>query len=333
MLRFYQIIFSLVIFSVFSSCETDFDVTAPYKETTVIYGLLNASDSVQWIRINKAFLGEGNAYEMAMQPDSINYPDILDVTLEEYNINGLPVRSIGLIRDSSITKEPGIFATTPNILYRTNGIDRIDQFSSYKLVVHNRETENLVTAKTNVVDSIVILYPFASSLLQINWYQLSPVTVKWTAVPEGKSYQLTIRFHYDEISLSNPQDEKAKYIDWVFAEQQVSSGQSQQMAQVIAQDEFYHFVKRSVSPDNSVKRKIGALDFIFTVAANEFYTYIQVNKPPTGINQNIPQYTNVENGIGIFSSRLVQALNGKNMTPQSNDSLSFGSITGDLGFY
>lgn len=333
MQRFYKPIFYLFIITVFNACKTDFDVTAPYKETTVVYGLLNASDTIQWVRINKAYLGDGNAYTMAQQPDSINYPDILDVKMEEHNELGAIVKTFNLVRDSSIQKEPGSFATSPNILYRTNGIDRINDDYSYKLVIYNRETGNTVTSATNVVDSIIIGYPFTDALLPINWYQLSPVVVKWSGVPEGIAYQLTIRFHFDEISLSNPSDIQPKSIDWVFPELTTKTGQSQQLAQIIAKDEFYHFVKREVSPNNSIKRKTGTLDFIFTVASTDFYTYVQVNKPPTGVNQNIPEYTNVEGGIGIFSSRLRQGLNGKNMNPQSHDSLSFGSITGGLGFY
>ena len=99
-------------------------MTAPYKEITVVYGLLNTADTVQWIRINKAFLGMGNALVMAQQPDSINYPDILDVKLQEYEGSTLR-KTFSLLRDSSIQKEPGVFATVPNILYRTNATDKI----------------------------------------------------------------------------------------------------------------------------------------------------------------------------------------------------------------
>ena len=65
------------------SCSTDFDTTADYKEVMVVYGLLNQYDSVQYIKVNKAFLGDGNALIMAENSDSINYGDILDVTLEK----------------------------------------------------------------------------------------------------------------------------------------------------------------------------------------------------------------------------------------------------------
>ena len=58
----------------FSACETDFDVNAEWEETTVVFGLLDASegkDQLQKIKISKAFLGNMDAYQMAQYSDSI----------------------------------------------------------------------------------------------------------------------------------------------------------------------------------------------------------------------------------------------------------------------
>jgi len=82
------IIFILTLSGIFTSCSTDFEINAPYKETMVIYGLLNTLDTAQYIRISKAYLGEGNALIMAQEPDSINYADILDVKLERWYAGG-----------------------------------------------------------------------------------------------------------------------------------------------------------------------------------------------------------------------------------------------------
>jgi hypothetical protein len=323
-----NLIFSIIIISFFTTCKTDFDVTAPYKEIPCIYGLLNASDTVQWVRINKAFLGEGNALIMAQQPDSINYGDILDVKLEEY-LNGNVTKSIPLIRDSSVIKEPGVFATTPNILYRTNITDKINAKNKYRLSVYNRETDSNTTAETVIVDSILIVSPSASPSFKINWVSSSGMTVRWYSVSEGYAYQLTIRFHYNEENISNPADIQAKYIDWEFTEKEYINGE---MTIQIESDEFYRFVNSELSPNSAVKRRIGKLDFIFTVPAKEFYTYVSVNHPPTSVGQYLPQYSNINAGIGIFSSRLYQSVSDKEMNAESQDSLVYGSITGNLGF-
>ena len=48
--------FLLVIFlGILFSCETDFDVNAPWQETAVIYGLLDQTLDTQRIIIYKSF--------------------------------------------------------------------------------------------------------------------------------------------------------------------------------------------------------------------------------------------------------------------------------------
>ena len=40
-----------VVALLFSSCETEVELNAPYKSTTVVYGLLDPVQDTQWIKI------------------------------------------------------------------------------------------------------------------------------------------------------------------------------------------------------------------------------------------------------------------------------------------
>lgn len=325
---------SLILISLsFSGCETDFDVTAPYKEIPVVYGLLDVSDTIQWVRINKAYLGDGDAYVMAQNADSINYPDILDVSLEEYDGNKL-LRTLILTRDESVPKEPGVFATTPNVLYRTNMGDTLLEENSYKLVIHNQETDSITTATTEIVDNFSIITPIDDpDNFDIDWVAQFPVRVKWQTTDEGVIYQLTIRFNYNEVKI-NDTVPVYKYEDWTFPEFTTSQNGSQQadISIDIPGESFYHFIATSISADNSVTRHFLSLDFKVTCGGEEFYTYMVVNQPPTGINQNLVEYTNINGGIGIFSSRVTTEVKDKDMTDGSKEKLKNGSVTGHLGF-
>ena len=71
--------------SVSNSCKTDFDTIAPYKEMICVYGMLEHNSNVNYIRINRVFISEDNAYDYAQNSDSVNYaPGELTVTLEKY---------------------------------------------------------------------------------------------------------------------------------------------------------------------------------------------------------------------------------------------------------
>ena len=55
------------------SCETEFEVNADWQELMVVHGILDQSQGEQFVRINKAFLGEQDALVMASISDSSNY--------------------------------------------------------------------------------------------------------------------------------------------------------------------------------------------------------------------------------------------------------------------
>jgi hypothetical protein len=51
-----QLVLLLLIPLAFTSCETDFELNAEWKDITIVYGILNQNDTAHYIRIQKAFL-------------------------------------------------------------------------------------------------------------------------------------------------------------------------------------------------------------------------------------------------------------------------------------
>jgi hypothetical protein len=106
----YKIAFAIFfLFILGFSCKTDFDLNEKWKETPVVFGLLDKGDSVHYVKISKAFLGEGNAITMAGIYDSLYYkPSDLVVYISEYK-NDLLLQSWNLYPDTTIFKDPGMF--------------------------------------------------------------------------------------------------------------------------------------------------------------------------------------------------------------------------------
>ena len=74
----------LLMVFLFGSCSTDVDLYADFKDITIVYGLLDINKDTNYVKINRAFLGYGDANEIAMIPDSSNYPGKLDAKIIEY---------------------------------------------------------------------------------------------------------------------------------------------------------------------------------------------------------------------------------------------------------
>jgi hypothetical protein len=313
------------------SCENEIELNAPYKETGIVYGILDPKLGTQTVRIQKAFLGEGNALIMSQNPDSIYYPeDALDVKLYRLNGNNL-VNPISLVRFEAPPKPDGAFPTTPNYLYGTSG-QTISKGSTYRLVIRNLQTGNEITAETQVVDSITITRPNLSE--KINWatYQ-DPYTVRHTTTPSGRIYGLTIRFHYREIY--SVTDSVEKYVDWVFPNRTLTSdflSSNAEETRIINGEDFYRNIALKLSSNPGFDRRALKMDFIVTFGSEFLANYIEINQPNTNLLTTPPVYTNVQNGLGIFSSRSSSVRYNKELHPSALDSLRFGQYTGSLGF-
>ena len=107
-------IFFLLI--LLNSCNDKIDLIGDFQETAVVYGLLDQSDSIHYIRINRAFIGPGNSLEFANIPDS-NYFDQVDATITEY-VNGNETRA-WILNDTLVDNKDtnGIFYAPEQKLY------------------------------------------------------------------------------------------------------------------------------------------------------------------------------------------------------------------------
>lgn len=309
-----------------ASCDNTIELEAPYQETGVIYGLLNTTDSVQYVRIQKAFLGKGNALVMAQNTDSIYYPDILDVQMYRLK-NGDTISSFPLSRIIGPDKVDGIFPSSPNILYRTPVTTNIFSDSEYLLVVKNQQTGYTFSAQTPVVDSIKISRPNTSSDTLVKWVP-GPIRIYYETALNGKLYHLTIRFHYKEQDMAVGVLEP-KFIDWEVSSETFSVP-GVEIRREITGNRFYEFVASKLQPGNYL-RYAGKLEFIFTTGEKFLADYINIHSSATTSIITPPHYSNVKGGIGIFSSRAIQIRTG-HLDPPSLDRLKSDTLTNNLGF-
>ncbi|MFA5783191.1 MAG: hypothetical protein WC868_13065 [Bacteroidales bacterium] len=320
---------TVTVLLLYSSCKTDFEINAEWKDITVVYGLLNQKDSIHYIKINKAFLGDGNALTMATNPDSCTYPPgILDVWVEEWK-NNSQSNSWNLDTTTVYNKEPGVFYNPKQVLYKfTAQLDTLDGNTEYRLYIRNKQTGKVISSKTPLVHNFSITKPSPYQLAVFN--NSNSIPVKWSTAQNGKLYQVDIRFNYLEDSSGII---SSKYIDWNIGVVKADGPVGTEMTTNYYGDSFFKFLGDNIPHSNNVIRHIGIpnVEFIFSVAADDFNTYMEVSAPSTGINQEKPEYTNITNGIGIFSSRF-SIDRPLNMAGQSKDSLFNGVYTQDLNF-
>ena len=322
-----------------SACSTDLDVVGDYKETMVVYGLLDQAQDTQYVKINKAFLGAGNAFEYAQIKDSVQFVNALSVELKRYK-NGVHMPPTIPLIPTNKPKDPGVFysANQANAIYSFSTVDYplfID--SEYELTINNSETGNVVTAKTSLITDITGFSnpsPLGTtfSFVAFGYVPNYPFNVIWNSANNARLYQVILRLNYTDSLTSGGYVNS--YIDYTLPVKRMDDlNFTTTVTQEMKGRDFYQYIGNSLSSYSGLKnRTAGKVDLFLVAGSDELSTFIDVNKPSTGIIQERPEYTNINNGLGLFSSRLNRAPVSRNLDPTSWDSLACGQYTKHLRF-
>ncbi|MEQ8560878.1 MAG: hypothetical protein RID18_05160, partial [Cytophagales bacterium] len=153
------LILSIVLFS---ACSTDLDVNADFRETPIMFGLINQSDSINYIRLQKAYSNQdGNALEIAKNFDSLYYDTTkVKLTLLELDRqNGDTSEVDVLVPEYNEDKAPGDFAAPGQYVYKTDFNDFKPDGYEYIFKFENSESGLEATAVTDIIACERIVAP------------------------------------------------------------------------------------------------------------------------------------------------------------------------------
>jgi len=292
----------------------------------VVYGLLNQNDTVHVIKLNKAFLGNENAYTMAKVSDSLFYKNAT-VTLEKIK-DGSNIKTINLI-PVYYPKDTGIFATDKNIVYVTH--EKLDSSCIYNLNI-NIPGKAPITSSTSLISGLTVLNPVDYAANTIGFDTTSSYEVSWNSTPGARLYELTLRFNYYEILNG---DTTLHHLDWVQNSTLSSTlAGGEPLSLDISGSSFFQFIANKIRPVQGIIRIASqkTLDFIFLAGGDDLSTYIEVSSPSNTIVQEKPFYTNISNGIGLFSSKFDKTIKGKELSSNTIDLLAKCRFTKNLRF-
>ncbi len=333
----YSLVLGLLA-SVLISCDNEIDINAEYQDLTIIYGMLDPRADTNYVRIQRGYLGDAAASASYGQSDSLYYDSTdISVVIREYEYEGnVVLREAPLIYDDNIELEEGIFTGEGHHLYRVPSSFNIERDKEYEVVVTRLADGSVASARTGIVGSLDLRQPspfltarFFDGRIEFRVNQDIDVstpeaTVKMTA------YQATIYFHYKEVDLRTgaevfkTEEIRLPLEESTFDEQNLLFDGGQLNAALAGRIEE--------DPDKNILRFFQSMDIAITGASEELMTYIDLNRPATGVNQNRPQYEQVINGTGILSSRTSIYRDEIKLQPRVYDRLLVSSTTCDLNF-
>ncbi len=360
-----QLIYFFFLSILFFNCENNLDINADWEEIPVVYAILNSgsvseSNTEHFIRVQKSFLGTDSAYEMAQVEDSIYYEyNNLRLWVEKL-FNNQVLDSVNLDLVSGLDKDYGFFSTENHKIYKFNTPltdENNNPIYQFKINLLNEITNHYAFSTVNIVEPIKIRrWPTNNSqsngLMKLGELNNPILNLEINPSINGKLYRFFLRFNYIEVSqVTGLRD--TLFVDWRFspkvATEYQSNGNSnlpidfninsieffQYLASVIPEKENVYRYTKDVYFQGTDEGEAGivhpCIEFHFEILDADLYNYFN-SQSSSGLIQNRPVYSNVQNGVGLTSSISQFSFFDLKMDNKSNDSLAFGQFTKHLNF-
>ena len=361
-------LFSLLsLLFIATACEEDVDINAPAKDVTAVVGLLDPNETTHLVKITRLFQGEDGILTLAQNRELAEYDDI-EAFVEEYEYDALSGDTNATSRswqlyDTIVTnKDSGLFYYPNQTVYafdaRLRSADNNNnRFPLYKLVVNKPNGEQVTSWTptvnipiTNGVQNVGEIFPdfgqwLSRGVLMMNQTVVN-VKVEIEVFPPVNSKGLELRLHFRWKDL----DEN----DVTLAEREVTIGVGTKDIGFVPErtidrevekfdfsgETFYQAINAATQPLTATpeisKRLVDTsnLSIELWIAGEELQTFIELNSPSQTLLEEKPAYSNVNNGIGVWSARTRVSARVK-ISSDSMEELIDGielGLTGDRGF-
>ena len=316
----------------FSACSNELDLTAPWKDVPVVYGMLSTTDTAQFIRVERAFLDpKQNAYNFTKNPDSIYYENatVSLVNLEngeKFDLIKVDGNAEGFVRDT------GIWAQAPNYIYKIQSdIINLVEGKQYQLIINKGDNLPETKAQTQVIGLPEVFRPSSTQKISFSG---GNYVLNWKTAVGAELYDVDVVFNYSESLESDPSQFVDKSVEWkalIGVKPNVNNSQIQ--VHGFQGIEFFRWLG-STLPQKNVIRHVQSVRFVVTAGGIEIKKYFEVSKANFGItgSETLTDYSNIPDGFGIFSSLSKSQTVDLIFTDQTLDSLKNGYLTGGLNF-
>ncbi|MCB0629677.1 MAG: hypothetical protein R2824_07220 [Saprospiraceae bacterium] len=317
-------------------CSTDFEIERSGQDIPIVYGLIDVQDTAHYIRVERAFLtGGSDAAVVAQNIDSLYYPPSVSVRLEKVNSG----QQYDLERvDGAAEGYPrrdGPFATQPNILYKIRADElNLQGDETIRLLIERGGNLPLVTAETTILSSIDLVDNLPADPLSLGNY-LSTRRIAWRTESDAEIFDLRMIMHIRESRPDNPNILDDRTLEWVLSSAFRREDDGLQVNFSFPVEDFFLFINGSLEPLAAGRREFIDLDIRVTGGGPEFAELLTISQANVGItsgSDEIPIYSNLSEGRGIFASRTSDLRTGLTLSSVALDSLSNGIYTKNLGF-
>ncbi len=335
-LKIQIILLILIVFLV--ACNNDFNPVSGYKDIPVVYGFLSPTDTATYIRVEKASVDASKSpNDIAQIPDSLYYSDVTVTLVHILDNTRYVLQKVDGTKEG-YPRQSGIFATSPNYLYKiSNKILNFKADETWRIELqHKSDTKPFAQSSTKIVGTYTFFIP---NNVQTWTYTSGGIFRVQTDEKSASTYDLKLVFNYDETDPTKPGSTISQKIVWDYVSNQTRNVGTDGIPDPEIKfsrnpQDFYTFLQTNIAEKPGIVRNFKSIDLILYAGGSEFISYETNGILNIGItgSQSIPVFTNIINGLGLFSSRTAVTYKGIILSDASLELLKNGDFTKKLNF-
>lgn len=281
------------------ACDNELDINAPYQKINVLYAVLDPALDTNYVRIQRGYLGNASADQSFNEPDSIYFDtSLIKVYIHQFEPGSNQIEATYRLEyDNSKSLDSGTFTTQGYYLFRTPANLQFQVDKDYE--VYLEREGDVASARTGIVGPVDIIRPTSFQQNRIfNGQILFDLDALGTARIEA--FQPIIYFNYREYNqITKDSAYKTEEIRLPLR----ANNTNGDITIVYGSDELNRSLAGRLEKNPDILRFFIDLDIEIWAASEELVTYYELNEPSAGINQNRPDYRQVNNGAGLVTSR------------------------------
>ena len=320
MKKLYFTVLVLTVFVLFS-CKNKVNLYTDEGEHTVVYAMLDSNADTNYFKITKSFVGNVNQYGHDYDANNYNYKDLevrfSGVFDDDTQVQTVLLDTISIFvpYDENSTFYSGCYQT---YYYTTK---KLKEGKEYTLNIFRKTDSVNISAKAKTINSFAFKNPL-ETMGDITFTEMttSTSTVEWKVrekpyTSTASYFEVVGYFNYKE-QMPGASEIVHHSIKW-----SLGSGKAEDLINTSTNIPYYlvtytpsslftilandkHLVEDSPI---GVQRWFEKFEFKVSAIGEDLYNYYLATNSTSAI-QDVPNYTNIENGMGIMSARNTKTL-------------------------
>lgn len=306
-----------IVALVFSSCSNKVDLYSEEGDTTIVYALLDANADTNFFKITKSFIG--NATELGQVYEANNYKyDEIDVKFIGIFEGNNKIDTVALDTVSKYIAPSN--STFYNDCYQTYyyTTKKLKEGQEYELRILIKADNTTVSVKSETINSFSFKKPTAIQYMAFK--DIVKQTVEWKGDDASMFFQSTAAYfevnaYFNFWERQPGQGITHKSIKWALGANTAenlytTSNNTAYYSMTYSPMSLFGLLENDEYLNNNspagVHRWFDKFEIRITAIGDVLYNYYLITNSTSAI-QDVPNYTNVENGMGIMSSRVTKS--------------------------